>query len=852
MAEIRLNNGVVFNPDFEELRRQRQERVPLPQRTFPNRAEPVVPYDDAIMRQQRGLGVAPVAPVNDPVVSTTTGMAGVDENGNIVEYGINEPVVPTQTTTEQPVVPSSNLMSNIATLESGNNADIGYHNRETGTAWGKYGITQGAYADVQRLNPSFADRDLTTLNEQEQDAAANSYANILRDQLAARGIEGTDNNVSAAWFLGAGGLADYMRDGTISDAAARANGGRANVRRIVEQRLGGQGGAASGAALNPQRTLEENYDNGQALAEIANDSTADINVRRQASERVNEVITQKMDSDNAMMTLQTAQAGDPEAQQELARATSSDEPSLLKAFLYNMVGMNTVANEMLADLGYGKTRSSIVMPTTDADGNTTSSGYSVERDVRGRVLRAWDDKGNAVDDATIARIQASPYLATGEQGGFDFTSQIFQSTDESVFDGRAVYDQRSGAFYEVGTNRRLTAQESASMSPIGVSGDLAYQGDVQRQRAEIALQQNWLELAQKVAAAGPERANAIIGENAALFDFTPTYEQLTSGGLPTLNASGQVSLDGNVIGSTTTGRSADTGDGMNIAERQTGLAASQAGAETAARNTENYVNNVYDTADNARNLGRKIGGQIRLISNPNAENVFALLNRYGDDPTSQRFTVLRDVVIGALTGQSTEADLKERIAASSLTSAEQNIMAEYITNQTQINALTLRQNVGSGAVSDAEQMLNRIANIDITRTPALAAMNGLHMRKFEAEMLQYKADFIEEYTNANPNARRGAIDRAWAREQEKISEAYIDATAERLKLLGPDPTFDTIRNAYQQVPPPSYRAGEGFTYETYGNDTTILYQENNMGSQTETAPASTSGIQIISRTPVGG
>ncbi len=145
-----------------------------------------------------------------------------------------------------------------AQMESGGKPDIGYHfpadeqGRRQSTAFGAYGITAPAYQDVQKANPQFAGRDITTLNPEEQKAAYETYTGLNAQRLQKLGIEPTPEAQRLAHLLGAGGAAKFLTTGEVSPAAAAANGGIENLKRIASQRLaGGPGAVASGAAMAP-------------------------------------------------------------------------------------------------------------------------------------------------------------------------------------------------------------------------------------------------------------------------------------------------------------------------------------------------------------------------------------------------------------------------------------------------------------------------------------------------------------------------------------------------------------------------------------------------------------------------
>lgn len=145
-----------------------------------------------------------------------------------------------------PVAPDD-YNASIAQQESGNRPDIGYHNKNKSSAYGPYGLTGAGYEDARRANPNLP-ADITQATPEQQTQAQNAYTQQNAKYLQNYGVEPTPNNLAAAHFLGAKGLSDYLKTGYISDAAAKANGGIENVKRIVNSRLGGQQAPASGAA----------------------------------------------------------------------------------------------------------------------------------------------------------------------------------------------------------------------------------------------------------------------------------------------------------------------------------------------------------------------------------------------------------------------------------------------------------------------------------------------------------------------------------------------------------------------------------------------------------------------------
>jgi hypothetical protein len=173
----------------------------------------------------------------------------VSHKQEVTEYGDGSRTV--KTTKEIPAGPvSPDYNANIARQESGNRPDIGYHDPGKSSAYGTYGMTAAGYEDARRANPNLP-ADITQATPEQQTAAQDAYTQQNAKYLQAYGVEPNANTLAAAHFLGAKGLSDYLKSGYISPAAAAANGGEENVKRIVSQRLGGQQAPASGAAQQP-------------------------------------------------------------------------------------------------------------------------------------------------------------------------------------------------------------------------------------------------------------------------------------------------------------------------------------------------------------------------------------------------------------------------------------------------------------------------------------------------------------------------------------------------------------------------------------------------------------------------
>lgn len=223
------------DPYADQLRREEEDRKKREQElanTAVHKQESTV-YGDG--SQEHKTVITTPAPQAQPVYQAPPVARTLTANEQVVPQPV-APVLPNQ---EQ-------YNASIAQQESGNKPNIGYHNPQASTAYGTYGITAPAYQDARKLNPNLP-ADITQATPEQQNQAMNAFTAQNARYLKNYGVEPTQQNLQAAHFLGAKGLADYLRDGTISPQAAAANGGEEAVRKIVNARLGGQVAPASGA-----------------------------------------------------------------------------------------------------------------------------------------------------------------------------------------------------------------------------------------------------------------------------------------------------------------------------------------------------------------------------------------------------------------------------------------------------------------------------------------------------------------------------------------------------------------------------------------------------------------------------
>ena len=202
-------------------------------------------YADGSQTQRltREIPAEPQEPSPEPAQIVVAGPIAPPPSGGF------QPPPPVITPQTQPAIGGNSYADRIAQEESGGNPNIGLHAPGKSTAYGMYGITDRAWQGAQEANPALRGirKEDATPEQMRQgfDTVTQNNARYLRNY----GVDVNDNTLAAAHFIGARGLRDYMRDGTISEGAARANGGYERTRQVIESRLSGGPGPASAAVM---------------------------------------------------------------------------------------------------------------------------------------------------------------------------------------------------------------------------------------------------------------------------------------------------------------------------------------------------------------------------------------------------------------------------------------------------------------------------------------------------------------------------------------------------------------------------------------------------------------------------
>jgi len=757
----------------------------LPPQTAPRAAPQFV--QQAAPQMQAAPVAQPTAPVMMPVAAPTPQAAPVRAVAAVPMQGQMGAISPEQ-------------MAYTQQMESGNRPDIGYHyapgaeGQRKSTAYGAFGITAPAYADVQRANPAFAGRDITSLTPQEQQQAMQTYTGLNAQSLQRQGIEPSESNVRLAHFLGAKGAADYLNTGTISPAAAAANGGEARARQIAEQRLAGGNAPASGAAMQAAPAAVKNpsiaqyeaiQDKPIDLLKFREDASHPEWLREWAGNQASDLMKQEIDKKKAEKQATTlitgAATGDRKASNQIAQTLTSQDGSWLKMILLGFISPQ-MAGEEAIKLGFGNKTA----PAINAAGETGLIQYNA----RGEPL-----KGTKSDGTTMTQPELFAYASEGTAAktaanmpGVHGTPVQRMSPTGQVETGLMMYDPRTRQSYvQVGNQRKDTT--------------------------------GWNTMAQTAGAVYNAAAAKAQG-TAAGEGFTPTPVPPMPGAAPAAMPAAPAALAPVAPGAMPAAAPAMAAPAAmpgavapvapaapigTVAQQK--LAMTNLGAQQTAYNK--YVaEDVQPKADAGAQISRirkdQLNGPDGILNNPE----LAGLMQGGKGEVGN---IIRDLVTGNFKDQ---ADLSQRVAALNLNDRQKDVLYKQIGLNAQINPLTLRANAGPGAISEAEHKINQIANVDITRQPLYSGLSLMTRDQFEKDLQVARNDFRSARTDISTTDQ---LNKAWNDEKRKAQQAYDGIYAARAAYIAKyNPTGATpgaVVDAFKYYPVPEW-TGQGWDYKT--------------------------------------
>jgi hypothetical protein len=724
----------------------------------------------------------------------------------------------------------------IAQQESGRNPNIGYHypadesGQRKSTAFGKFGITAPAYADIQKSDPYFAGRPITSLSQEEQDRAFQVDRTNRTKQLQAFGIEPTNGALSAAHFAGAQGLSNFLTKKDeqgrpyISPAAQAANGGYDKARAIIESRLNGGTAPASAAAqqqgaVSPEQAAAQaaaapapttapeaytgqgitvggmnqaqlqalNSKDPKELFKLAYDMNTNPGVQKLALDNLyNDANTRKRVADAEAAVEKRLAAGDVNG---LTRDMNKkgEEGSYLKAILFKRLGLDSLAQQEMEKISPTPQYGAVMLANGERVNVKTSKAT-------GQVLSAFDEKGNEITDKEkLGQIAAQAVSS----------SQIGQAGSTRVRDSKGtewsvVPTSQGSIFYNTAGVRGIP---EGTTTPITVGGDL----ELQKKLAEQKLALNLVYKPATVRAeevAKWESNNGPLSPEVRAQLLGPSPAQTAAAGKPTAPGAAPAptaAIAPSGAAPAPTAAIAPSTPGMTPADITAARKQTEKEGEAFVKYGAEEITPKADAGGQvARIRKQQVNGPDGVLANP---ELSGLLQGQGG-----KFDEVRNIFRDLITGNYKDGDdLSRRVASLDLTQRQKDVLYTQIGLNTQLNPLTLKANAGPGAVSDAEQKLNALANVDITRQPLYSGLTLMTRSQFINDTAVARAEF----KNANPQlTTTSQFNSAWAKEKGRLEKEYENIYAERAKYIaqynkdGKNP--GAVVDAYKHYPVPEY------------------------------------------------
>jgi len=191
----------------------------------------------------------------------------------------------------------------------------------------------------------------------------------------------------------------------------------------------------------------------------------------------------------------------------------------------------------------------------------------------------------------------------------------------------------------------------------------------------------------------------------------------------------------------------------------------------------------------------QISGPNGLLTNP---SIIGIMQNQGSTYKEAK-NLLRDMI----SGNFQDADeVSKKIANLDLKQTEKDALYNFNMLNTRINSLTLKQNAGPGAISDAEQRANKAANVDVVRAPVVGAFTQLTRGQFMADMDLYKNDWLSQRPEIQTQQQ---FQKAWSAEERRLKDQYDSIYGKRAEYIGKHgSTPDAAVAGFKYYPQPVY------------------------------------------------
>jgi len=671
------------------------------------------------------------------------------------------------------------------------------------SAQGIFQITAPAFQDIQKADPYFQGRDQSTLTSEEQVRANQTYRSVLGRQLTQQGLDASEANLRAAHFAGARGLADYLRDKTISPEAAKANGGAARVAHIIEQRLAGAPANDAGSQLPPSGVNGQHLDalnsgDRNKLLAVASDTTASPGAKKDAYEQLADSVNHEREMSKAQSTVDNNLANGNVNGMMREMNKKGDEGSYIKAYLYHRLGLEDLARQEQQKLSPTLRSSALQL-----DGQN----YHIKQNLDGEIIKAYDNQGNEVDAKTLANLNANAYNAKNAQQH----AQVYADPTGKV-SGTFVLETRPGSlpvYKRIGGGADASPAEAAVLKSQGVQGSLEYQQTQQNMKNLGKIDTLKKELDVRLSMIPAQEHNKYISkfnaENGTNFPLMggaqPTMaRELTMPPQPTAVSPTQTQMTTPVSGA---GQQAPTAApvaptaalptaGLSPAQIKANLATQAATQKENAltplivnrKEQEDFIKGkdiINTNADNGRNTADITRSQVNNLLN--TPEMMGYLTAGPGTTNGQIGKFIRETITGAYDSEESGKKFADKIRELSIPTALQSRIEEFKQGNQKINALTLRSNEGPGSISNFENKQNQAANMsNIGDLTPWSALTGLGRRQFVGDLTAAKQQYVSQHPELNTST---ALESSWSKEADRMKKSYEGIYNARLKAVQP-------------------------------------------------------------------
>lgn len=576
-------------------------------------------------------------------------------------------------------------------------------------------------------------------------------------------------------------------------------------------------------------TFVGGQDNPRVTAALANDPNVPDAIRKAAASKEEERYTSEKKSREETERFQKAiQSGNLTDAGRMIQGQKGDEGSYLKAYLFRRLGLNDLAQQEQQKLAGNKW-----MNVTDKDGNR----YLLQYNNNNLPIAGLREDGSALNANEIGKVATSAakygshaYSFTGEtgiipQGHPDAGGEVRQRQNAMTGNVDYVYTtgDKAGQVYTGPTPASKSFYTQKAKMDYGLITDL------QKKHAGNVLDamKEFEQLKGPLSPEDRQEFMKLYGYGTTIPGGTmPPGPRPTTANLQTnqVNALSPQQPSGGAQPSMQPGQGAQPSQMANLTtnevgalrtpiaslkqQRELGTKAAEKGIEVQGNRSQAF--NKYideDVADQSAKADvvsnsrkQQFGILKRLDENgrPVDEQITGLYNAANQNPSDQKWTMVRDIFAGQFQNPS---DLNARIAELNLSPKTRAALIEFNAENGKIASQTLRETAGPGSVSDAEQAANKAKNVDIGKTPMIGVYQMMGQSQFNSDLARYKSDLAAD-TKA-PN--RAVFDREFRAKSASLINEYRQIAEKRLEYIQKNGnTPQAIRDSYKAYPVPEY------------------------------------------------